>query len=101
MNESRSRPAAVPTIQIKNDRIMATRWSFAPGAETGWHRHAHDYIVVPLNFGRLLAESEEGSTTLNLATGIPYSRNAGVEHNVININEFEFEFIEIEILNHK
>ncbi len=101
MNESESRPAAVPTIQIRNDRIIVTRWSFAPGAETGWHRHAHDYIVVPLNFGKLLAESDEGSTTLDLATGVSYSRNAGVEHNVININDFEFEFIEIEILNRK
>ncbi|MYB34551.1 MAG: cupin domain-containing protein [Gammaproteobacteria bacterium] len=101
MNRSKSRPAAVPTIQIKNDRIIVTRWRFAPGAETGWHRHAHDYIVVPLDSGKLLAESDEGPTTLDLATGVSYSRNAGVEHNVININDSEFEFIEIEILNQK
>lgn len=101
MNTSKTRPAAVPKVQIKNDRMIVTRWRFAPGAETGWHRHVHDYIVVPLDSGKLLAESDEGSTTLDLATGVSYSRNAGVEHNVININDSEFEFIEIEILNQK
>jgi len=48
-----------------------------------------------------MAESDEGSTVLDLATGVSYSRNEGVEHNVVNINDFEFEFIEIEILNPK
>jgi len=79
--------------------MIVTRWRFAPGAETGWHRHAHDYIVVPLTSGQLLAESDEDSTIFDLDTGMSYTRNAGVEHNVININDFEFEFVEIEILN--
>ncbi len=101
MSKEKPRAAAVPTIQIKNDQIIVTRWSFAPGAETGWHRHAHDYIVVPLTSGKLQADSKQDSTTMDLATGISYSRPAGVEHNVININDHEFEFIEIEILNQK
>lgn len=99
MSKSTSRPVAVPTIQIQNDQIIVTRWSFAPGAETGWHKHAHDYLVVPLNSGQLLADSEKDSTTLDLTTGVSYSRPAGVEHNVVNINDYEFQFIEIEILN--
>ena len=45
------RPQAVPTVQIDNARVIVTEWRFAPGAETGWHRHAHDYVVVPTTGG--------------------------------------------------
>jgi hypothetical protein len=33
-----------------------------------------------------------------LRTHQPYAREAGVEHNVINANAFEFGFLEIELL---
>ena len=46
------RPKAIGTKQIENDRVIVTEWRFAPGAETGWHRHGHDYIVVPLFDGK-------------------------------------------------
>lgn len=97
MTANSIRPAAVPTIQIDNERMTVTRWNFSAGAETGWHRHACDYIVVPLNTGKLLAQSHEGSTTFDLTAGVSYTRGAGVEHNVININDSQFEFIEIEL----
>jgi quercetin dioxygenase-like cupin family protein len=45
------RPQAVPTVQINDDRVIVTEWRFAPGAETGWHRHGHDYVVVPMTNG--------------------------------------------------
>ena len=44
---------AVPTVQIDNERVRVTEWRFAPGAETGEHVHAMDYVVVPLASGRL------------------------------------------------
>ena len=42
------RPKAVPDVLVDNERVVVTKWSFADGAETGWHRHGHDYVVVPL-----------------------------------------------------
>src|SRR5690242_15302995 len=51
-----ARPKAIGTKQIENDRVIVTEWRFAPGAETGWHRHGHDYIVVPLLDGKLAIE---------------------------------------------
>ena len=45
---SNARPAAVPTVQIDNDSVRVTEWRFAPGAETGWHRHEHEYVVIPV-----------------------------------------------------
>ena len=48
---------AKPTLQIDDARVIVTRWDFAPGASTGHHVHAHDYVVVPLTSGTLrLAE---------------------------------------------
>jgi beta-alanine degradation protein BauB len=90
------RPLAVPTKQVENDRFIVTEWRFAPGAHTGWHRHAHDYVVVPLTTGPLLLTSSAGATSADLVAGSAYASEAGVEHDVINDNPFEFVFVEIE-----
>jgi quercetin dioxygenase-like cupin family protein len=92
-----SRERAVPRVQIDNQRVRVTEWRFAPGAETGWHRHAHDYVVTPMTTGRLLLVDAVGQQHAQLTAGQSYTRNAGVEHNVINDNPFEFVFVEIEI----
>jgi quercetin dioxygenase-like cupin family protein len=91
------RPRAVPTLLIENDRVKVTQWRFAPGAETGWHVHGYDYVVVPQTDGKLLLETKEGERYADLRIAQPYFRNVGVEHNVINANSYEFVFIEMEI----
>jgi quercetin dioxygenase-like cupin family protein len=90
------RPLAVPTQQLENDRFIVTEWRFAPGAHTGWHRHAHDYVVVPMTSGRLLLETSDGPAASELTAGVSYARQAGVEHDVINDGGSEFVFVEIE-----
>ncbi len=92
-----SRAQAVATVQISDERVIVTEWRFAPGAETGWHRHAHDYVVVPQIDGELLLETAEGNRTAPLVAGQSYTRRIGVEHNVINNSAHEVVFIEIEI----
>jgi len=88
---------AVPTQIVDNSRTRVTEWRFAPGAETGFHRHKLDYVVVPMTTGQLKIVSPDGSVfNSDLVTGVPYFRQAGVEHNVINADDFEFAFIEIE-----
>src|SRR5262245_66666174 len=82
-----TRPRGVPTPLIVNERVIVTEWRFAPGAETGWHVHGYDYVVVPQTAGRLLLETKEGDRYAELRTGRPYFRNVGVEHNVVNANE--------------
>ncbi len=94
---AQKRPEAQATVQVENDRVIVTEWRFAPGAETGWHRHGYDYVVVPQTSGSLLLETKEGAQQASLQSGIAYYRNAGVEHNVVNINETEFVFVEIEM----
>jgi len=89
---------AVPTVQIDNDRVRVTEWRFASGAETGFHVHGMDYVVVPSADGRLKLVSPQGEEShAELKRGVSYFRKAGVHHNVVNANEGEFAFVEIEI----
>ena len=82
---------------IDNERVRVTRWLFASGAATGWHRHEYDYVIVPLTDGALALVEPEGERDSDLVIGAPYFREAGVEHDVVNANDFEFTFIEIEV----
>jgi quercetin dioxygenase-like cupin family protein len=93
------RPQAIATVRIENDRVKATEFAFVAGAETGWHRHGYDYVIVPLTDGRLLLEEPGGgSRNASLTAGIPYFREVGVEHNVVNAGSDLLRFLEIEIL---
>lgn len=94
---STSRAKAIATKQIENERVIVTEWRFEAGAETQWHRHNYDYVVVPGIDGNLLLETNEGESIAELKEGQSYFRPIGVEHNVVNANDFEFYFIEIEL----
>lgn len=94
---TKNRPKAVPSRQIENESVIVTEWRFSPGAETGWHRHEHDYVVVPGMNGKLLLETTEGENVSELTEGQSYFRPMGAEHNVVNANDFEFYFVEIEL----
>ncbi len=91
-----SRGAAQSTVQIDNERARVTEWRFAPGDATGWYRHRYDYVVVPMRTGILRLETADGAIEAELIAGRSYFRNAGVEHDVVNVNDHEFVFVEIE-----
>ena len=94
-----TRGRAQVTTRIDETHVRVLEYRFAPGAETGWHRHGHDYVIVPMQDGRLLLEEPGGGRrTAELELHQPYARRAGVEHNVINANDYEFAFLEIELL---
>ena len=95
------RSKAIPTVFIDDARTIVTEWRFAPGSETGWHRHGHDYVVVPMTTGKLKLEEPGGvERIVDLVAGKPYARGEGVEHNVVNASPHEFVFIEIEMKQH-
>lgn len=87
----------VPTVLIENDSVRVTRWRFAPGAATGWHRHEYDYVIVPLADGTLRLVEPDGERVSELKTGEPYFREAGVEHDVVNATGDAYSFVEIEL----
>ena len=94
---SADRAKATSRLLQETERVIVTEWRFAPGAETGWHRHAHDYVVVCLTAGTLLAESAAGNVETELEFGQSYARPVGVEHNIVNSGSKEFAFVEIEL----
>ena len=88
----------VSKILIDNERTKVTSWFFEPGEETGQHIHEYDYVVVPMEDGELKIINEDGTVSISkLSKGISYYRNKGVNHNVINNNDFSYSFVEIEI----
>lgn len=90
-------PSAVATLQIDNERVRVTEWRFAPGAQTGWHRHEFAYVVVPMTTGQLRINTGGAEVIAELVVGQSYARPALVEHNVVNANPYELTFIEIEL----
>jgi beta-alanine degradation protein BauB len=88
----------IGTKLIDNDRVTVWQWRFPKtGDNTGWHKHAHDYVVVPDMDGVVKVVTSDGETLATMTKGEPYFRNSGVEHDVINANPGEFSFIEIEL----
>ena len=95
------RKKAKANVQIDNERIRVTEYSFNHNEETGFHLHQCDYIVVPQTNGQLLLIDDKGvETTATLLKGQSYYRQAGVSHNVINKGVEKLVFIEIEIKAH-
>ena len=84
--------------QIDNSRTRVTRYRLAPGASIGFHRHAHDYVIVPITSGRLRITEAGRESIAELTRGTSYFRSAGVEHDVGNAGSEEMIFVEVEIL---
>lgn len=86
-------------VLVEDGRLRVTRFDFAPGAETGWHRHGHDYVITAITDCEMeLEEPGGGRRRVTVPAGTAYRREAGVEHNVINAAAAEMRFIEVELL---
>ena len=89
---------ATATKLIDDDRARVTRFTFAPGAETRWHQHKFDYVIIAITDCKMLLETPDGSKiSATIAAGDAYRRPAGVHHNVTNSGDAEMVFIEVEI----
>ena len=91
------RPQAESRLVEDNARVAIREWRFAPGAETGWHVHEHDYVIVYRTRASHLVETLEGGIRVEAAEGHTYFRAKGVEHNVVNAGEDDVVLVEIEL----
>jgi quercetin dioxygenase-like cupin family protein len=92
------RPSCTATVLIDDARVRVTRFDFAPGAETGWHRHGHDYVITAITDCPMRIDLPGGETRQMLVpAGTAYRREEGVEHNVINDGAAEMRFVEVEL----
>ena len=93
-----ARPTCTATQLIDDARVRVTRFDFAPGAETGWHRHGFDYVITTLTDCPMLLEEPGGATRqVMVPAGTCYRRTEGVEHNVVNCGDQPMSFVEIEL----
>ena len=93
-----TRPQAKATQLEDTDRVRVTRFEFAPGAETGWHRHAMDYVITADTDCQMLLEDKDGAVRhVHVPAGAAYARTACVEHNVINGGDRLMTFVEVEL----
>ena len=88
---------APSTTQVDNAFTRITRYDFAPGASTGWHRHEFAYAIVPLTDGTLRITGAAGEVLVPLKAGVCYAREAGVEHDVFNHGTQPLSFVEVEM----
>jgi quercetin dioxygenase-like cupin family protein len=92
------RQSCTATAVVDDDRVRVTRFDFTSGAETGWHRHGYDYVIVAVTDCEMLIEEPDGGTRrVSVPAGTAYRREAGVEHNVINGGPAEMSFVEVEL----
>ena len=93
-----TRSPATATQVIDDARVRVTRFDFAPGAETGWHEHGMDYVIVTLTDCTMLLEEPGGtSRTVQIDAGTSYRREQGINHNVINVGDAVMSFVEVEL----
>lgn len=93
-----ARPQAVANVEVEDVRVRVTRFDFAPGAETGWHRHGLDYVITAITDCPMRLEEPGGETRdVLVPAGTAYRRDAGIEHNVINAGTAPMVFVEIEL----
>jgi len=97
MSAMEKRAPAQSRLIEDNARVRIHEWRFAPGAETGWHVHEHDYVVVYRTAAHHLVETLEGGIRVDAAEGHTYFRAKGVEHNVVNAGDAEIVLMEIEL----
>lgn len=92
------RDQAKATQMIDDTRVRVTRFDFAPGAETGWHRHAMDYVITAITDCHMRLELPDGTVNeVTVPAGTSYRRDQGVEHNVINAGDHPMSFVEVEL----
>lgn len=86
------------TQMIDDARTRVTRFDFEPGQQTGWHRHAFDYVITALTDCTMRLEEPGGQTReVTVPAGTAYRREAGTEHNVINAGTVPMSFVEVEL----
>lgn len=93
-----TRAAAVAEQLVDDAQVRVTRFTFAEGAETGWHTHGFDYVITAVTDCAMHLEAADGKTRdVLVPTGDAYRRDAGVQHNVINAGDAPMVFVEIEL----
>ena len=85
-------------ILFENEQVTVWSVSLEPGARQPWHQHFHPYLIVPLTPGKNEMRFEDGKVKLtDEEPGEVLWREAGIPHELINISDWHYRNILIEI----
>lgn len=84
-------------ILLENSYTRITQWIFAPGEQTGWHKHKYNYVTIQQSDGGLLLQGSDGTEKwINYQAGRTVAWRAPIEHNAVNISDVTVKVLEIE-----
>ena len=87
-------------LLVEDNKVRVTRFDFEANQETGWHVHEYDYVITAITDCFMTLQHPDGTkTSTEVLAGHAYSRDAGVNHNVINSSKNKMSFVEIEMKN--
>lgn len=86
-------------VQLENDHFRVTRWTIEPGGSIPMHRHAFEYVVVPVSTVTMhVVPADAAPFDAHLVAGVSYTRPAGSEHRIENHGTTLVDFVEVERL---
>ena len=85
------------TLAIDNADVRVATWTLNAGEHTGRHRHELDYVVIPLTDGTTRIAMDHDAIPISMSRGVPYFRERGAQHDLINEGERTLAFVEVEL----
>ncbi|MEI7530455.1 MAG: cupin [Betaproteobacteria bacterium] len=80
-----------------NDKVCVSYFEFAPGDNTGWHKHAFDYCTLYLTDAKLFHTRYDGTQFLSEHQAREFKNHpVGTEHNVRNESDHVIRLLEVE-----
>ncbi|QDM20764.1 cupin [Tardiphaga sp. vice154] len=85
-------------ILFENDQVRVWSVKLEPGSRQHWHQHHLPYLIVPLTRGQNIMVFEDGREreTDEVPGGVLW-REPGAPHELINISDWEYKNVLIEI----
>lgn len=85
-------------ILFENDKVRVWALELAPGETQPWHRHHHDYVVVPITKGRNVMRFADGrEKPTDEVPGGALWRQPGEPHELENTSDWTYRNVLIEL----
>lgn len=85
-------------ILFENDFVRVWSVKLQPGGRQPWHKHDLPYLIVPLTKGKNIMTFDDGrEKETSEMPGEVLWREAGIPHELLNISDWEYSNVLIEM----
>lgn len=89
-------------ILFENEFVRIWSVKLDPGQRQAWHQHHLPYVIVPMTEGKNVMYFEDGrAKETNETIGGVLWREAGAPHELLNISDWQYRNVLIEIKDQK